>query len=247
MKLLSNGITNPKILKSITFNKNYLSYILHLAPSNVSGFNVCKQASPGCIKTCLNTSGNGGRFTMVQTARIRKTKYLFENTNEFMYDLWSDIAKAKVKADKNEQTLVIRLNGTSDIDWSNYPIKYFANKNIFELFPDVQFYDYTKDIRKLLNNNIPNYHLTFSLSEINLKQAKLALSKGFNVAVVFDHTQPMPIDFLGYSVIDGTTHDLRFLDAKGVIVGLKALGKAKKDDTGFVIRSCNNKQLKLGA
>jgi hypothetical protein len=35
--------------------------------------------------------------------------------------------------------------------------------------------------------------------------------------------------------VDGDKDDLRFLDPQGVIVGLKAKGDAKHDDTGFVI------------
>jgi hypothetical protein len=37
-----------------------------------------------------------------------------------------------------------------------------------------------------------------------------------------------------FPVINGDETDLRFLDAKGVIVGLRAKGKARKDTTGFV-------------
>jgi hypothetical protein len=261
MKLLSNGISNPKILKSLAFDKNYLSYILHLAPSQVSGFQVCRFASEGCKQSCLNTSGNGGIFPTVQTARIRKTKLLFNSPQEFMAALYKNLLAAQRKATKANQTLVVRLNGTSDIDWSTKLVESQGNKNLFELFPNVQFYDYTKDISKLLKNTYKNYQLTFSLSEVNLRAAKLALSKGFNLAVVFDHKQGLPKDFLGYKVIDGTTHDLRFLDKApfklslasgkikkaGVIVGLLALGKAKKDTTGFVIRDIAKNTIKISA
>jgi hypothetical protein len=61
---------------------------------------------------------------------------------------------------------------------------------------------------------------------------RLALSNGMNVAAVF---HKVPETYLGRTVINGDETDLRFLDPKGVIVGLKAKGKAKKDTTGFVV------------
>ena len=36
-------------------------------------------------------------------------------------------------------------------------------------------------------------------------------------------------------MIVGTETDLRFLDEQGVVVGLVAKGKAKKDNSGFTI------------
>ena len=38
-------------------------------------------------------------------------------------------------------------------------------------------------------------------------------------------------------VVNGDESDLRFLDPRNSIVGLKAKGKAKKDTTGFVVNS----------
>jgi hypothetical protein len=57
--------------------------------------------------------------------------------------------------------------------------------------------------------------------------------KKYNLAVVFRGT--MPEKFLGRKVINGDKDDLRFLDPKNVVVGLKAKGKARKDNSGFVI------------
>ena len=104
-------------------------------------------------------------------------------------------------------------------------------KNIFQMFPTVQFYDYTKvNNRKVAH--IPNYHLTFSKADGNDMDVRIALSNGMNVAAVF---RELPETYLGRPVINGDETDLRFLDPQGVIVGLKAKGKAKKDTTGFVI------------
>jgi len=44
----------------------------------------------------------------------------------------------------------------------------------------------------------------------------------------------MPETYNGLPVFNGDESDLRFLDPQGVIVGLYAKGKAKKDTSGFV-------------
>lgn len=131
--------------------------------------------------------------------------------------------------------LAIRLNGTSDICYENIIVD--DNKNIFELFPEVTFYDYTKDYtrRDALKGKWKNYHLTFSRSESKKNHTKALelLEQGVNVAVVFDK---LPKKFAKVTVINGDETDLRFLDKKNKVVGLVAKGKAKKDTSGFVIK-----------
>jgi hypothetical protein len=185
-------------------------------------------ASAGCAAACLNTAGRG-RFTATQEARIRKTRWFFENRETFMGQLVYDIQAAIRKAGREGFTPVFRLNGTSDIRWETVPVGGF--KNIMEMFPTVQFYDYTK----LQNRrDIPsNYHLTFSRSEENYSNVDHMMKQGYNVAIVFDS---LPAIYNGYKVIDGTETDLRFLDEPGVIVGLVAKGKAKQDRSGFTVQ-----------
>jgi hypothetical protein len=136
MKLLSTA--NTKTLKGEKFG--YITYILHLAPYNLSGFQTCPMAKT-CQTACLNTSGRG-KFDNVQSARIRKTRYFFENRAAFMADLFADIIAAKRYAAKRGLIPVFRLNGTSDIPFEK--IRFLDYRNIFEAFPDVTFYDYTK-------------------------------------------------------------------------------------------------------
>lgn len=234
MKVLTPAFANAKTAKSIKFD-DYLSSILHLAPSDVSGvINTCPWASAGCKAACLNTAGRG-RFDSIQQARINKTKRLVNDRESFFEDLYKDHMSLSRKAAKLGKNPVSRLNGTSDLPWHHFKIK--DNKTIFQLFPHIQFYDYTKDIKRLRmlhENPISNYNVTFSASESNWDQCVEALKLGFNVAVVFDS---IPEKYLGYEVINGDDHDLRFLDKQGgVIVGLKAKGKAKKDLSGFVKR-----------
>jgi hypothetical protein len=219
MKLLTLG--NTKTVKGEAMG--YQTYIMHLAPSTLSGYQTCPMASEGCASACLNTAGRG-RFTAIQEARIRKTKWFFEDRESFMIQLVKDIYAAIRKAKREGFTPVFRLNGTSDIRWETVAV--LGYRNVMDLFPQVQFYDYTKLPNR---RNIPaNYHLTFSRSESN----EHLIPQGMNVAVVFDS---LPDMWMGRKVIDGTETDLRFLDEQGVVVGLVAKGKAKKDTSGFTI------------
>ena len=231
-KLLSTA--NPKIQKGTKMG--YLSFILHLAPADVSGYNTCPKATAGCKAACLNTAGRGGMFkrgettNMIQQARIRKTKYFFEDRDGFMKDLYQDIVKAKKFAERKGLIPVFRLNGTSDLSWEKYEVG-TTGMNLFQLFPTTQFYDYTK-VPKRKVDSIGNYHLTFSQADGNGKDADWAISKNMNVTVVFDK---IPAEYKGKPVFNADETDLRFLDPKGVVLGLKAKGRAKKDRTGFVV------------
>jgi hypothetical protein len=240
MRLLSTG--NPKILKGLKSGFN--TYILHLAPAKLSGFNTCPKATPGCESACLNTAGRGGMFkkgestNVIQQARIRKTKMFYENRDEFMAQLVADIELAIKQSAKKDLIPVFRLNGTSDISWEKYPVirNGVFYRNIFAAFSDVQFYDYTKVLGRKVKD-IPNYQLTFSKADGNDTDVQKAIKEGLNVAVVFGvkKTEALPDQYLGLPVFNGDDSDLRFLDPKGVIVGLYAKGKAKKDTTGFVV------------
>ena len=226
-KLLSTA--NPKIQKGTKLG--YLSFILHLAPSDLSGKNTCPKATKGCIAACLNTAGRGGMFkrgettNMIQRARIRKTEYFFADRAAFMDDLASDIMRAVNYARKKGLIPVFRLNGTSDLSWEKYPV--CGADNIFALFPTIQFYDYTKVLGRKVSH-IENYHLTFSKADGNDADVAEALLQGMSVVAVYD---AIPAD-----VPSADETDLRFLDPKGIMLGLKAKGRAKKDYSGFVIR-----------
>ena len=229
MKLLSIG--NPKILKGM--KQGYMTYILHLAPADVSGYNTCPKATAGCKAACLNTAGRGGMFkkgettNVIQKARIRKTKLFFENRDVFLAILEDDIRKAIKQSEKKGLVPVFRLNGTSDLSWEKY--------GIIQKFPNVQFYDYTKVLGRKVSY-LSNYHLTFSAADGNDDDVRRAIKEKYNIATVFGikKSQPMPETYEGAPVFNGDDSDLRFLYPKGVVVGLYAKGKAKKDTSGFV-------------
>ena len=230
-KLLT--LNNPKILKGKKVNDKYISAILHMRPENTR---ICPyQEIASCKEACLNTAGRGGIIkkgettNVIQEARKRKTKLFLEDRTTFMTDLIADITKFANYCKNKDKLPCIRLNGTSDIQYEKILVE---GKNIFEHFPDIQFYDYTKiPTRKV--SHIKNYHLTWSYSEANPKYTAWYDKIAYNIAVVFNGA--FPIYFKGREVVNGDESDLRFLDKQNVIVGLKAKGKARHDMSGFVI------------
>jgi hypothetical protein len=211
---------------------NYLTGILYLAPANEGGFgNLCVHASAGCLLSCLFTAGRG-RMSNVRLGRIRKTRLFFTDKKAFFEQLEKDIARGMKRAAKLGLGYCVRLNGTSDVPWERL--------GIFEKFPSVQFYDYTKSVSRALahaRGEMPsNYYLTFSRSESNEADALAVLAAGGNVAAVFSSPN-YPEKWHGFEVVDGDKSDLRFLDKRGAVVALYAKGKAKKDASGFVIQT----------
>jgi hypothetical protein len=222
--------SNPKIQKSNTLSNEFWSCILHLHPTNTR---ICPyQIKAGCKEACLNTAGLGGVFPSIQTARQRKTDLFLNNRDEFMTQLVLDVIKFIGACGRKGKKPAIRLNGTSDIPYENIIVE--GGQTIFEMFPQVQWYDYTKiPTRKV--DHIPNYHLTWSYSEADSKYAQLfdEVKLKYNIAVVFK--DKLPKTFRGLKVIDGDKHDMRFLDKTKRVIGLVAKGPAKKEDKGFVI------------
>lgn len=227
--LLSPGATNAKTAKN-----SIKTFILYLIPStqNSKGVDLCPGASTGCIFGCLVTAGRGA-FSNVHQARLRKTEYFISDKKGFVLDLSFQILKEYNKAKKGGYKIAFRLNGTSDLDFV-YMLNKYAMLDIATLADFATFYDYTKLPTKALRyKDHPNYTVTFSRSETNHKQCLELLAQGVNVAVVF--SGPLPDKFGGAPVVDGDASDLIMLYNKGVCLGLKAKGKAKKDTSGFVI------------
>ena len=226
--LLSSS--NAKLEKGTKLG--WLTLGLSLAPANLSGRNLCPHASKGCTIACLYTSGHG-RFDGVKNARLERTHFFLSRRAEFLAQLIAEIRKGEKAAAKKGLKLAVRLNVMSDLPWHNLI-------NMAD-FPSVQFYDYTPNPARMLQwaaGELPaNYHLTFSRKEDNDEAVSLAINAGVNVATVFD---AVPESYSGRPVVDGDVSDLRFLDPKGVIVGLKAKGDGKKDTSGFVIRTTVN-------
>lgn len=248
--LLSETPRHPKVIKNEKYAGVYTK-ILHLAPANRSGYEVCPMRSKGCTEACLNTAGF--HYTRKEAARIKRTRLFFEDREKFMNMLYKEIKTARASARRKGLDVGIRLNGTSDIPWETVGFTALAKtskrtydmeyRNIMAAFPDVMFMDYTKRPNR---KNLPkNYRLVFSRSEDNEEDCLTALKNKMNVAIVFDGAFPEKWNVLDYHnirVIDGDEHDWRYGDYdefpdERVIVGLKAKGKAIYDTTGFVIHT----------
>ena len=225
---------NAKLEKGNKYE--YYNIGLQLAPSYISGFNTCPNASINCGMSCLNFTGHGAKHMlnknnihMVLKARIIRTILFFEYRKQFKNRLIQEINLHKNKVNKLKNVkLCIRLNVLSDIKHEK------INKDILEMFKDIQFYDYTK----ILNRNIKhlnNYHLTISRNELNKDIIK---DMPHNKAYVFNvkRNDKLPLTYENKNVIDGDLHDLRFLDNKNIIVGLRYKGNNKAlEENKFVI------------
>ena len=228
--------TNAKTIKGQQYG--YMTGVLYLAPYDLSGYQVCAMAHIAeCHEGCLNSAGRGA-FNSVQAARIKKTKLFFEDRDAFFALLIPSIRSLIRKARKQNLIPLCRPNGTSDIKWENVSFVYegVRYENVFEFFPDLQFYDYTK-IPNRVTAHIPNYDLTFSYSGVPAFKpyVQRATKQGYRIAVVFRNREDIPAEFLGTTCVDGDDSDLRHEDPHGVVVALYAKGKAKRDISGFVV------------
>jgi hypothetical protein len=232
-KNLLNIDQNPKTIKGQKYG--FMTGVLYLAPATLSGRNTCAMAELAqCAAPCLNSAGRGA-FSNVQLARINKTNYFYDDRAGFMDNLAADIKLLIKKAKAAGLIPLVRLNGTSDIKWENIPFGQYPN--IMAAFPDIQFYDYTKISNR---DNLPaNYDLTFSYSGVPQYQKYVtqAIIKGMRIAVVFRKRADIPANFLGLDCVDGDDSDIRHIDPRGVIVALYAKGKARRDNSGFVVDS----------
>lgn len=232
--------TSAKIMHSQEFSHQH-TYAIYLSPAKLSGYQVCSHSTPECRLGCLNTSGRAGieEFSgqsMIKNCRIKKTQLFFEETNFFMQWMIAEIINYRKRAARQGFFFSVRLNATSDIDWSKV---YVNGKNIFQIFHDVNFYDYTKNAGKFVEK-ASNYHLTLSYTGRNWNLCEVALQQGYNIAMVFNvkHESQLPLTYRGYQVINGDLTDYRIDDAKGIIVGLKWKRIANRIAEKQVLNSC---------
>lgn len=206
-------------------NAGTLTYCLYLAPANMSGYEVCP-CSEFCRKFCLNGSGRnkadilirGAELSHINKSRIKKTRLFFENKDTFMQLMIAEIKRTRNYAKKNGYDFSVRINGTSDISPEDFV---FEGKNILQIFPDIQFYDYTKVYSRIdLLEKYPNYDLTYSYNGHNWGCCEKFLRSGGKVAVVFENQDMLPMRFKGYPVWDANGYDMRYIDPKAHIMGL---------------------------
>jgi len=251
----SRTIASGANAKTVKGDGAYITAVMYLAPytSSLAG-NVCPMALlAGCIEGCLNTAGRAAFTPSIIPARIAKTQRYMSDRAAFMAELVRDISNFLKHCKRNDAKPAVRLNGTSDIQWE---IAHPCTRNgqrfasIFEAFPEVTFYDYTKIYKRAYRVLPSNYSLTLSYSGANEGYAnailKTARETGCNVAVVYRTKalrnaamtlqEGMPMgENVARAVINGDETDMRFLDPSNVVVGLYAKGRAKKDKSGFVV------------
>lgn len=233
------SVDNPKSIKSQKYG--FLNAILYMHPHiSYKNKNVCPNATKGCIALCLGTES--GQASMrkenednnVTLSRKYKTRLFFEHRTWFLNEVVKQIKKVEIKAKKNNLKTCIRLNGSSDLSYEKIKFLHEGKlTTILEIFPHIQFVDYTKNINRIFNKP-KNLDLTFSRSESNWHECLTALKNKINVAIVIKNLKPHK--FFGFDCVNGDLHDLRFLDKKGCVVTLSPKGnKAKKSLDNFVI------------
>lgn len=235
---------SPKTMKGERLG--YLTGILYMTPARTEtdGVNLCPAASPGCLSACLVTAGRGA-FPAVASARAARRRLFLTDPDTFRAALCRDIEAVIRRARRAGMKPAFRLNGTTDVDWSGFTDP-FIRENYFlggESIPqrykaDATFYEYSK-VPKRFTRLVTESHgldLTFSLSENNSIHARRALADGWRVAAVFDVKpgEPKPSTWEGFPVTDGDAHDLTFLHPGGIVLGLSAKGRARRDSSGFV-------------
>ena len=262
-EIFTQEASNPKLTKSGEKVPEYMTIGLSLAPSTMSGIDVCPCATDECKKACLGKEAGRAVMTPVRGGRIEKTNFLFDDPKTFMRRLTTEIDSAKRKAEKEGKKLAVRMNVLSDIPWEHIAPK------LFKMYPDVQFYDYTKIPGRTTKTEKPqNYHLTFSSTGVNhpgsnWAEARKHLDKGGVVSMVFNvKSIPEFPEWVQdvktgkkYKVVDGDSHDHRHLDKvlneipgdEGVISGLKLKGthKGKAAAGNFAVEVPEDKIVKV--
>lgn len=217
------GMVNNSTKHEKAYKYEELVYTIYLAPAKMSGYEVCPMRTNECTLLCLNESGRNkmdAKENMINNSRIKKTKLFFEEREYFVNWMIDEIRAAKLKAQKMGYHFSVRLNNTSDISPESFYTTIEGKKiNVLQLFPDVQFYDYTKVPNRMkLRLKYPNYDLTFSFSGNNMDDCITMLDNNIRVAMVFEK---VPESYMGFKVIDGDQYDMRYRDDNDVIVGLK--------------------------
>ncbi len=178
----------------------------------------CAGSNEFCRGSCLVYTGQHGADPYNLQIKVATSMALIREPAAFMRILVEAIDWFGREQRQCRKTPCYRLNVLSDLPWELiYP-------EMFERFARDQFYDYTKVAGRAVP---PNYDVTFSYSGTNWRLCQHELERGQRCAVVFfarrQEAYPFPRTWRGYDVIDGTTHNFRFMDPGGIIVGLRYL------------------------
>ena len=201
-------------------NQRQYTGILYLKPADqVTTKTICAAADlMGCKKGCLIDSGQLGKKAG-SNAATKRTILLALEPETFKKHLRIEILKHQLDYG---DTLAIRLNGTSDIDFSD----------LIASMPDQLFYDYTKIYSRVVKNDLANYDLTFSGSANNAKSLQItarAIKAGKRTVLAVNTAEtkgeyklPKKLGLIPVVNFDDT--DARFKDRKNAIGVLKRKG-----------------------
>jgi hypothetical protein len=221
---LINVNSSSKIAKGKKIN--LLTGILYLKPADmISTKTLCAGADAfGCKKECLESSGQLGMRTG-DNAKIKRTILFLLRERDFLEHMRAEILAHQKSAERKKQKFAVRLNGTSDIDFSNF----------IQSMPSTQFYDYTKIYQRVKNNTLKNYDLTFSGSANNpsvLKITARAIRAGFRTVLAMNTAEtkgeyklPNKLGLIPLVNMDDT--DARFLDDLNALGVLARKGSNK--------------------
>lgn len=214
----------------------WVTGIMYLQPHTLeSDKTLCPFSTEACRRDCLVTSGRGG-MPRAQHARTTRTQLFNDDRDAFMATLAREIMDLQVLAARSGRSLAIRLNGTSDILWEREPVVDAGGQTLMQMFPSVQFYDYTKIPIERRPGLPANYHLTYSLADDNWDQAVDYLMNSQSVAAIILEDEKVQdggfvsMDQKDVTLVDGDLHDLRFLDPPGSLVQIRPKGTMKADN-----------------
>ena len=245
---------SPKLIKSN--GMGFYNAGIGLAQANLSATNNCTASTPDCRKLCLGNFGRAEFLPQLMQTRINRSNFLHRHRQLAWQTMLPQLMAIDRRATRNGLTVAFRPDITSDKNWD------LILPQLFATFPNWKFYGYTKlrsKITRYLNGSNPMVP-TFSWSE-RLKSKlvnhtsgddypSFLLENGINIAVVFYDRKTLagrlPRKFLGRTVIDGDKHDLRFLDPRGVIVGLKPKLPKSKVKARQLVDSLNGFFVSIG-
>ena len=226
MKLLDTSGGNTKLRKTDGSTAEYRVAGLSMMPDDI----LCPYRNvAGCKDDCLVEAGRGA-MSNVRAGRQRKTDLWHLDPEAFKAQLRKELGNFDKLCKRQGIKGAVRLNVLSDIPWEHHGIP--------QEFPDLYFYDYTKNSSRL-GKTPKNYDLMFSYSKAPDYQKFVvkALRTEVPVSVVFKNG--MPKSFMGRRVIDGDASDLVNVKAGPVVIGLKFKGSKDKANDDFVVDASN--------
>lgn len=230
MQILST--TNAKMAKGGDLGGYRLAGLM-LAPSRLSGRNVCPHSTAECRPEnggCLADYGKWAQARATAAARLRRTRLFHEARDLFGELLSDDLDRFADLCERHGVRPAVRLNVFSDLPYERIRFSFpEGRQTIIDRHADrVLFYDYTKHPYSKRPGS-DAYRLTYSFSGHNADECRAALADGRTAAVVFDTPsgEALPSEHWGYPVLDGDTHDHRHLDPPGFVIGLRAKGRLR--------------------